>query len=90
MSGEALLATPARPLYEPSHRRPKKEPIFGFRAYSRSEPLGLMLAPRHQVTRFGELLPISEMGQNATCRAPIDHVRYDPGSRREPVGSMSG
>ena len=63
MSGEALLATPARPLYEPSHRRPKKEPIFGFRAYSRSEPLGLMLAPRHQVTRFGELLPISEMGQ---------------------------
>ena len=24
MSGEALLATPARPLYEPSHRPPKK------------------------------------------------------------------
>src|ERR1700751_3680644 len=28
MSGEALLAMPARPLYEPSHRRPKKAPIF--------------------------------------------------------------
>ena len=25
MSGEALLATSARPLYEPSHRRPKKD-----------------------------------------------------------------
>ena len=25
MSGEALLATPARPLYEPSHRPPKKK-----------------------------------------------------------------
>src|SRR5665647_813864 len=25
MSGEALLATPARPLYEPSHRPPKKD-----------------------------------------------------------------
>lgn len=25
MSGEALLATPAPPLYEPSHRSPKKE-----------------------------------------------------------------
>ena len=24
MSSEALLATPARPLYEPSHRPPKK------------------------------------------------------------------
>jgi hypothetical protein len=25
MSGEALLATPARPLYEPSHRPQKKD-----------------------------------------------------------------
>jgi hypothetical protein len=25
MSGEALLATPARPLYEPPHRPPKKD-----------------------------------------------------------------
>jgi hypothetical protein len=85
MSDEPLLATPARPLYEPSHRRKKSArsrslfapdntvtddqqaapvhsgpPFFGFRAYGRSERLGLMLAPRRQVTRFGELLPISE------------------------------
>jgi len=92
MSGEALLATPARPLYEPSHRPPKKDrpkslsfcsdntvtddqqaapvhsgpPFFGFRAYSRCDRSGLMLDPRRQVTRFGELLPISEMGQEET------------------------
>ena len=76
MSGDALLATPARPLYEPSHRPPKKrsarshsfcsdntvtedqpaapvhsgKPFFGFRAYSRSEPLGLMLPRRSSIT----------------------------------------
>jgi hypothetical protein len=30
ISGEALLATPARPLYEPSHRPPKKERPLSF------------------------------------------------------------
>jgi hypothetical protein len=87
MSGEAILATPARPymnhltdaqksarsrsLFAPDNTLTDEQaapvhsgpPFFGFRAYSRSEPLGLMLAPRRQVTRFGELLPISEMGQ---------------------------
>jgi hypothetical protein len=59
MSGEAILATPARPLYEPSHRPPKKRS-----ARSRS-----LFA---QITRFGELLPISEMAppHSITSSAP--------------------
>ena len=44
-----ILATPARPLCEPSHRPPKKRP----------PEVALFFA---QITRFGELLPISEMG----------------------------
>jgi hypothetical protein len=83
MSGEALLSTPARPLYEPSHRPQKKtarsRSLFAQITNRRLRfirgrhflDLGLIaavsaqteLAPRRQVTRFGELLPISEMGQ---------------------------
>jgi len=42
----AILATPARPLCEPFHRPPKKGP----------PQVALLFA---QITRFGELLPIS-------------------------------
>jgi len=51
MSGEVILATPARPLCEPFHRPPKKD-----------RPKSLYFFA--QMTRFGELLPISEMGHS--------------------------
>jgi hypothetical protein len=39
-----------------------------------------MLAPRRQVTRFGELLPISEMGQKAKYSLRRDVFRFAPES----------
>jgi hypothetical protein len=40
MSGEALLATPARPFYEPSHRRPKKAPEVALFLLQITRPTG--------------------------------------------------
>ena len=79
----------------PVHSGP---PFFGFRAYGRSEPLGLMLALRRQVTRFGELLPISEwvtsdkthLEHNESALTLIADISGDMDFRREgPRGDLS-
>jgi hypothetical protein len=93
MSGEALLATPARPLYEPSHRPSKKEERPKSLSFcsdntatddqrAASVHLGPIAAvtvcPTPSVTRFGELLPISELGQKAKYSPRADVFRFGP------------